>query len=274
MNKKAALATLLAVGIALGAFFVMRFFPPVEMPHRLFVDHVETKTTNGKQTTDTIWKRVPDFNLTNQLGQKVSMKELEGKIIVADFFFTHCPSVCPQMTRNMKMLQSAIKSNEKVGNREADYVQFISFSVDPVRDSVAELKKFADRYQVDPQNWWLLTGDKKQIYDLAREGMMMGITEGLVDTGFIHPSQFVLIDKERVIRARKDETGNVHLYHGLDSTDVKNIAEDVVLLSIEKDPKKKSFLAGKLENIAIVFGIAGIGIVLLVIFLKKEKTGS
>src|SRR5215213_1836019 len=185
MNRKAVLATLLAVGLALGAFFVMRFFPPVQMPHRLFVDSVVTKTVNGKQSHDTVWSRIPDFTLTNQLGQKVSLKDLEGKIIVADFFFTHCPTVCPEMTRNMKMLQTAIKSNDKVGNRDANYVQFISFTVDPERDSVAELKKFADKYQIDPQNWWLLTGDKKTIYDLAKNGMKLGVTEGLVDTAFI-----------------------------------------------------------------------------------------
>jgi protein SCO1/2 len=272
VNRKAVLATMLALGLALGAFFIMRFFPAIEMPHRLFVDSVITKTTNGKEKQDTIWSRVPDFTLTNQLGQKVSLKDLDGKIIVADFFFTHCPSICPAMTNNMKMLQKAVKNNEKVGDRDADYVQFISFTVDPERDSVAELKKYADRFQIDPQNWWLLTGSKKEIYDLAINGMKLGITETAIDTSFIHPQKLVLIDKDRVIRSRKDAFGNPKLYNGLDSTDVKNIAEDVVLLSLEKDPKKKFFLAGKLELIAVVFGAAGIGMLLLFTFLKKEKT--
>ena len=271
MNRKALLGTLLAVGLAVGAFFVMRFFPPVHMPRRLFYDSVVTVTKNGKQVTDTIWTRVPDFTMVNQLGDTVSMKDLEGKIIVADFFFTRCPSICPQMTKNMKMLQQSIRSNDKVGNREANFIQFISFSVDPERDSVAELKKYADRFQVDPQNWWLLTGDKKEIYNIALKGMSLGITEGTIDTSFIHPTHFVLIDKSRVVRARKDNLGNVDLYNGRDSVDLKNLAEDVIFLSVEKDPNKKSKLSGKLEIIAVVFGLVILGLILLFTFLKKEK---
>src|SRR5688500_3271063 len=129
MNRSAILGTILALGIAFGAFFIMRFFPPVQMPHKLFYDSVTTVTKNGKQINDTIWTRIPDFTMVNQLGDTVSMKDLKDKIIVADFFFTRCPSICPEMTRNMKMLQQSIKSNDKVGNREANFIQFISFSV-------------------------------------------------------------------------------------------------------------------------------------------------
>jgi protein SCO1/2 len=83
------------------------------------------------------------------------------KIIVANFFFTHCTTICPGMTMNIKKMQESIKKSEKVGDRTADFVQFLSFSVDPDRDSVVALKKWADRFQVNPDNWWLLTGDKK-----------------------------------------------------------------------------------------------------------------
>ena len=271
MNKKAAIGIFLAVGISLLAYFIMRFVPTVSMPHRIFVDSVITHVSGGKQKTDTVWKKVPDFELTNHLGQKVSWKDLEGKIVVADFFFTTCPSICPAMTTNMKKLQDAIKSSDKVGNREANYIHFLSFTVDPVRDSVEALKKYADRFQVNPRNWWLLTGDKKEIYDLAYHGMSLGISETEIDTSFIHPQQFVLIDKNRVIRARKDNNGNVDLYNGLDSTDLKKLAEDIILLSVEKDPGKKSVLAGKLELIAIVFSVVAVGIILLVIYMKKEN---
>jgi protein SCO1/2 len=197
---------------------------------------------------------------------------IEGKIVVIDFFFTHCPTICPTMTRNMKLLRDNIKSNNAVGDREADFVQFLSVSVDPERDSVTELKKWADRFQINPENWWLLTGNKKEIYDWARNGLKLAIVDGgNVDTNFMHPQLFMLLDKDRVIRARKDENGNVKMYNGLDSTDLRNLAEDIVLLSLEKDPKKKSPLAGKLELIAIVFAVAAVGIVFLVLFMKKEK---
>jgi protein SCO1/2 len=143
--------------------------------------------------------------------------------------------------------------------------------VDPQHDSVAQLKKFADRYQINPQNWWLLTGDKKQIYDLALNGMKMGINDTEVDTAFIHPQQFVLIDKERVIRSRRDKFGNVQLYNGLDSGDVKNVAEDIILLTLEKEKNKKFFLADELPLIGVVMGVAVVLITLMMLLFKKKK---
>ena len=271
MNKGAAIAVFLALGISLLAYFIMRFVPTVSMPHRIFVDSIITSVEKGKQQTDTIWKKVPDFSLTNHLGEQVSWKDLEGKIVVADFIFTTCPAICPAMTTNMKKLQDAIKSADKVGNREANFIHFLSFTVDPERDSVEALKKYADRFQINPRNWWLLTGNKKEIYDLAYHGMSLGISETNIDTSFIHPQQFVLIDKQRVIRARKDKNGNFDLYNGLDSTDLKKLAEDIILLSVEKSPNRKSPLAGKLELIAIVFGVIILGIILMVMYMKKER---
>ncbi|HET7897169.1 MAG TPA: SCO family protein, partial [Flavisolibacter sp.] len=172
---------------------------------------------------------------------------------------------------NMKRLQESIKNNSKAGSRAPDYVQFLSFTVDPEHDSVPELKKFADRFQINPQNWWLLTGDKKQIYDLALKGMKLGINETEVDTAFIHPQKFVLIDKDRVIRSRRDSLGNLKLYDGLDTNDVKNIAEDVVLLSIEKDKNRKSILADELPLIGVVLLVAALGVVILMMVLKRKQ---
>jgi protein SCO1 len=281
MNKKALYGILIALIIPLVAYFIMKAVPTVTPPRRVFVDSVTTKISKGKEVTDTIWSRVPDFAFTNQLGQKVSWKDLfyqkndsaiEGKIVVIDFFFTHCPTICPTMTRNMKLLRDNIKTNNLVGDREANFVQFLSVSVDPERDSVVELKKWADRFQINPENWWLLTGNKKEIYDWARNGLKLAVVDGgNVDTNFMHPQLFMLLDKDRVIRARRDGSGNVKMYNGLDSTDLRNLAEDIVLLSLEKDPKKKSPLAGKLELIAIVFAIVAVGIVFLVLFMRKEK---
>ena len=172
----------------------------------------------------------------------------------------------------MKLLRDNIKSNDKAGTRDADFVQFLSISVDPERDSIPELKKWADRFGVNPQNWWLLTGNKKEIYDWARNDLKLALVDGgAVDTNFMHPQLFMLLDKDRVIRARKDKDGNVKMYNGLDSASLKNLAEDIVLLSLEKDPKKKSPIAGNLELIAIVFAIAAVAIILLLIFMKKEN---
>ncbi len=271
MNKTALYGLLIGVFIPVLAYFIMKFIPTNEMPHRLFSDGVETKIVRGKEAIDTAWHKVPDFHLTNQLGQTISWKDMEGKIVVADFFFTRCPVICPQMTRNMKRLQEAVKNNNRAGSRDADFVQFLSFSVDPTHDSVAELKKFADRFQIDPRNWWLVTGDKKQIYNLALHGMMLGIDSTETDTAFIHPQKFVLLDKDRVQRSRKDSFGNVKLYNGLDTNDVKNIAEDIILLTLEKDKNKKFFLADELPIIGVAMGVAVIMITLMMVFLQKNK---
>jgi protein SCO1/2 len=265
MNKKAVYGILLAVLLPLIGYFSLKSATDkaVQMPRHYLPDSVVTRTKGGKQYNDTVWHQLPDFALTNQLGQKVSWKEVGDKIVVADFFFTHCPTICPGMTQNMKELQDGIKSGEKVGDKEANFIQFLSFSIDPERDSVAQLKKWADRFQIDPQNWWLLTGDRKEIYDFSINHMkLLAQNGGPVDSNFLHTDFFVLIDKNRNIRG---------YYHGLDTAALSRLSEDIVLLSLEKDPKKKSFLAGKLELIAIVFVIAAIGLVVLVSVLKREN---
>ena len=265
MNKQAVYGILLAVLLPLVAYFTLKRSSEgaVIMPRHFIPDSFITETKNGKEYTDTVWHKVPDFNLTNQLGQAVSWKDLEGKIIVADFFFTHCPTICPGLTRNMKVMQEGIKSNEKVGNREANFIHFLSISIDPDRDSVAALKKWEDRFQVDPQNWWLLTGDRKAIYDLSINDMkLMAQNGGPVDSNFLHTDYFVLIDKNRNIRG---------YYHGLDTADLQKLSNDIILLYLEKDKKKKSFLSGQLELLLVVFVLAAIGLVLLFTYLKKEN---
>jgi protein SCO1 len=280
MNKKAVFGILIALVIPVVAYLIMRAVPAVAPPQRVFYDSVSTKIVKGKQVNDTLWRHVPDFSLTNQFGQQVSWKDMmykrsdsltEGKIVVIDFFFTHCPTICPTMTNNMKLLRDNIKSNNVVGDRSADFVQFLSISVDPERDSVPELKKWGDRFQVNPENWWLLTGNKKEIYDWAKNGLQLGIIDGgNVDSNFMHPQLFMLLDKDRVIRARRDKDGNVKMYNGLDSNSLRNLAEDIIFLSLEKDPRKKSPLAGQLELIAVVFAVAAVGVILLLTLMKKE----
>ena len=239
------------------------------MPRHYLPDTVITKTKSGKQYTDTVWHQLPDFSFTNQLGNKVSWKDMQGKIVVADFFFTHCPTICPNMTRAMKLLQDGIKSADKVGNREANFVQFLSITIDPERDSVAQLKKWSDRFQINPQDWWLLTGDKKKIYDYSiNEMKMMAVDGGPTDSNFLHSDIFVLIDTNRYVRGYRhvlDADG------AIDTAAVARLSEDIVLLSLEKASKRKSFFAGKVELILIIFLIAAIGLVVLFGFLKRER---
>ena len=114
---------------------------------------------------------------------------------------------------------------------DSAFVQFLSFSVDPERDSVTALKKYADKYGVDHDSWWFLTGSKKEIYDFALHEVKLGLQDGgTIDSNFIHTGHFVLLDKDRVVRG---------YYDGLDSAELSKLAEDLTLLMLEKDKKKK-----------------------------------
>lgn len=233
------------------------------MPRHYIYDTVITTEQKGKRVSDTLWHKVADFNLINQLGEKVSWKGMENKVVVANFFFTRCPTICPRLTKNIKLLQDNIRSSEKVGNRFADFVQFLSFSVDPERDSVHNLKRWADRFQINPANWWLLTGSKKEIYDLSINEFKLGLVDGKgIDTSFFHTDYLVLLDRNKNIRG---------YYHGLDTSAVAQLSKDLVILSLEKDPKKKSVFAGQFEWLAIVILITISGLGLLVFLLKRKN---
>ena len=277
MNKKALYAVIIALIVPLVIFLYVNSLPKAAIPKPIFYDSVSSVIKNGKLKNDTFWHHLPDFQLTNQMGEKVSLKDLitingkdtSGRIVVADFFYTHCPTICPVMTRNMKRLQSTVKKAVDIDGRTTNLVQFVSFSIDPERDSVPALKRWADRFQIDPSTWWLLTGDKQTIYDLSLKHMNLAVQDPKMDSAFPHTDIFVLIDKNGVIRVRRDKDGNPLLYHGIDSISIANLSEDIVLLSLEKD-RKKSFLAGQLTTIVIAMLITLI-IVGVFLFLFRKK---
>lgn len=201
------------------------------MPKRFFADTIISKVENGKSITDTVWHQVSDITLVNQLGDTVSLDDIKGSIIVANYFFTRCPSICPTLTKNMKELQDAMKMKDLRKKIDSSFVRFISFSVDPERDSSQVLKRYADRYGVNHDTWWMLTGPKKTIYDYAFNELKIGLQDGEgVDSNFIHTEKFVLIDRNRIVRG---------YYNGLDSASMSKLAEDITLLMLEKDRKKK-----------------------------------
>ncbi len=155
--------------------------------------------------------RVGSFNLTNQDGKTITEKDYEDKIYVADFFFVTCPTICPKMTKQMERVVDKFKSNNEV--------LFLSHTVMPEHDSVPVLKEYAIKYNINSNKWNLVTGDKKQIYDLARKTYFAAITEG--DGGvddFIHTENFVLIDKEKRIRG---------FYDGTSENDVDRLINDI-----------------------------------------------
>ena len=239
MNKRALLALCIAILLPVSGYFIVKYYSEdaVIMPRRYFADSITTTIVNGKETTDTAWHKVTDIKLTNQLGHQVALSDVKDKVIVADFFFTRCPSICPTLTRNMKKLQDRLKVKDERRGINFSFIHFISFSVDPERDSVAVLKKYADKFGVNPDLWWMLTGPKKEIYNFAINELKLGVTDGKnVDSNFIHTSKFVLLDKDRVVRG---------YYDGMDSVALDKLANDMIYIMLEKDKTKKRKLFRK-----------------------------
>jgi len=158
--------------------------------------------------------RISHFKLVNQLGDTITEKTFEGKIYVADFFFTRCMGICPKMTKQMDRAAEELKDEHDV--------MFLSHSVTPVMDSVPILAAYAELYGANPEQWMLVTGDKKQIYDLARKFYFAVTTEGEGgETDFIHTENFILIDKEKRIRG---------FYDGTSKQDVDRLIGDIRIL--------------------------------------------
>jgi len=233
VSKKSLLALCIVALLPVVSYLIVKTVSAdaVNMPPRYFADTIVNKVVNGKTVTDTVWHSVRNISLTNQLGDTVSLDDIKGSIIVADFFFTRCPSICPTLTKNMKELQDAMKMKDFRRKIDSSFVRFISFTVDPERDSAEVLKEYADKYAVNHDTWWFLTGPKKDIYDFALDELKLGLQDGEgVDSNFIHTQKFVLIDRERIVRG---------YYNGLDSASMSKLAEDLTILMLEKDKKKK-----------------------------------
>ena len=175
------------------------------------------KWINPKSVALKSFHKIPDFSFTNQDGKNITQKTFENKIYVTDFFFTTCPGICPMMTKNMYLIQEAFKEDETV--------LLLSHSVTPVKDSVPQLKQYAQEKLIG-KNWHLVTGDKKEIYDLGRKFYFveedLGEPKGLDD--FLHTENFVLIDKNKHIRG---------IYNGLSKNSVKQLITDINTLKKE-----------------------------------------
>ena len=160
---------------------------------------------------------IDDFELINQNGEVITNADYEGKIYIADFFFTRCNNICIAMAYNMSELQEFYKDDQEI--------MFLSHSVTPVIDSVPVLKKYAIEKGVIDGKWNLATGLKTHIYDLARKNYFAVLDEGDGDENdFIHTEQFVLIDKERRIRG---------FYDGTEKEDMEKIKKDIAILKLE-----------------------------------------
>ncbi len=161
---------------------------------------------------------IPAFSFKNQEGVDITEANVEGKIYVANFFYTKCRGICPKMTTNMSLLQEAFKNDTMI--------LLLSHTVTPELDSIAILKKYAILNKVDSKKWHLLTGGKNEIYALAKQQYFAGDSVGFYQTGneFLHTENFILVDQKRRIRG---------VYNGTLLLEIDRIKEDIQTLKLE-----------------------------------------
>lgn len=167
---------------------------------------------NGKEVTDTIFPKIPDFKYLNQDSVMIDSKSLKGKVWIADFFFTSCPSICPPMTSQMKRLSILTKDL-------ADHVQFISFTIDPEVDTPSQFRKYIQENGILAKNWSFFTGDETDTYELAHDFFHVGAQRNEdAEGGFEHNDTFVLVDKDGYVRG---------LYEGTKTEAVNKLEKDL-----------------------------------------------
>lgn len=230
-NKTYLIGFLIAVLVPLSFYLITAVTSKglLHLPKHYIADTVLTAADGSK---DTVWHRVDDIVLTDQFGDSISLNNTyKGKILMVNFIFTNCPSVCPLLTKNMMQLQAAFKKDPKRDTGIDTLIQLVSVTVDPERDSFPAMRNFADGFRINYKNWSFLTGPREDIYNYARRQLFVNMEEG---TGgvedLIHTQKIVLIDTFRNIRG---------YYDGLDTGALIRCAEDVVLLTKEKKRKRK-----------------------------------
>ncbi len=208
MGTRILLFAAIFIAVVAGAYFLLRpsdrlpIYHPAQLDPRL-VDPA-LKGVKGEH-------HILDFALVDQNGDSMRLADVGPRIIVADFFFTTCPTICPKMTVQMARVQEAFRSEDRL--------MLLSHSVTPEMDSVPVLAAYAQLHGADPQRWRLLTGDRKQIYALARKSYFAALDEG--DGGpddFVHTENFVLVDPQRRLRG---------FYDGTSATDVDRLIGDI-----------------------------------------------
>jgi len=173
---------------------------------------VDYKMVDGVEVADTLYHTVVDFKYLNQDSVMITSESMKGKIWISDFFFTHCPTICPPMTSQMKRLNELLDdlSNE---------IQFMSFSIDPKRDTPSRLRTYIGEHGITASNWQFFTGNEEATHRLGIESFLVHAGEDDTEPGgFAHGDIFTLVDREGHVRG---------VYHGTDVDDVDRMEQDV-----------------------------------------------
>lgn len=177
---------------------------------------VMTQITDMGKPQLPVLNTVMPFSFTRQDGQQISNKDVLGKTVIVEYFFTTCKGICPKMNRNMAKIHEQLKG-------EKDFL-ILSHTVDPDTDSVPTLKRYADSIGADPNKWWFLTGKKEDLYRTARESYILDDPKNSsknISEQFLHTQFFCLVDRDGVVRG---------IYDGLKKEEVDQLVEDTKLL--------------------------------------------
>ena len=176
---------------------------------------VEYSAVNGKEVTDTVFPKLIDFMYLNQDSVLVHSKQMKDKIWVADFFFTSCPTICPKMTAQMNRLNKNLTDL-------SDQIQFMSFSINPKKDSPSVLRKYIKKKGVTAINWYFFTGDEAKTHELGIKHFKLFAGQDEASAGgYAHSPAFTLVDKEGYVRG---------VYIGTDPDEVDRMQKDIRLL--------------------------------------------
>ncbi len=211
----------MALGLPLSFYIIAKVLKKdhINMPAHFVAESV---TPAG----DTIWKTVGDLQGVNQMNETVSLNgTAAGKVLVINAFFTDCTDICPRTTASMATLQRVFRRTAKQRNDTS--VQLVSITTQPLVDSIPKLRVYADSYEANSDHWWFMRAEPQAVSNYLRNELKL---TGDESGGLLHSPTLVLVDKMRRIRG---------YYNGLDPLEVKKCAEDIVLLSIEKERKKK-----------------------------------
>ncbi|MEI8278946.1 MAG: SCO family protein [Bacteroidota bacterium] len=191
----------------------------------VFMTYYYKTTRDQPKTLPTLGNpghKVAEFSFTNQEGKTITRNDVKGKLCVVEYFFTTCKGICPKMNEHMRSVYEAYRGNKDV--------LILSHTVDPTKDSVATMKAYSLKFDADPQQWMFLTGDKKQLYDMARYSYLVTATDDTatvdIKSDFIHTNRFVLVDRGGRIRGA---------YDGTNTAEVNTLISDIKSLLVEKD---------------------------------------
>jgi protein SCO1/2 len=225
----------LAVAILLPLFFYLLAIglhkDRLDMPRYYVVDKVDTVKSGELFRYDTTFHRLNDFIGENQLGETISLNNtLKGKVLVINFFFTRCNTICPRLSHSMAALQKAFRKDPKKAQSMDKDVQFISISTDPTADSIPAIRAYSDAYHANHDRWYFLRSSAAEVFRFASKDLGLAASSHLegIDA-FQHTEKIIIIDKDRYIRGYFD---------GLDSAAVGKAAYAISLITLEKKKDK------------------------------------